>query len=97
MRAIKPHILFKNVCQPGFALHGSYHYRLFCGRYCLREPATLCVSSCKRPEKLRIFATRKLHCLLSELYRFDAITDRCIGSSRQHPGDVDARMGIFGS
>ena len=57
MRAIKAHIFIEHMRQPGFALHGSYHCPLFCGRDCLREPAALCVSSCEGPEKLRVFAT----------------------------------------
>ena len=97
MRAIQTYITVKNICQPGFALHSSCRHCLFCRRDCLREPAALCVSSCERPKKLGIITTRKLHRLLSELYRFDAITDGRIGSSCQHPGHIDARMGIFWS
>src|SRR6478672_9861961 len=81
IRTIQLYITVKNMCQPGFALHGSCHHRLSCGRDGLREPAALRVSSCERPQKLGITATRKLHCLLSELYRFDAITNGRIGSS----------------
>src|SRR5437899_12927243 len=67
MLAVKPHILIKDIREPGFALHGSYNYRLFGGCNCLRQPAALSLSRCQRPQKVRTFATQNPHCCPSAL------------------------------